>query len=469
MTNSITVIIFGFTGDLAKRKLIPALYALFCEEKIPHFTLIGVGLEEKSTQDILNNALPFVDTFSEHTWNLFCARTFYTQHNILKSQDAQSFASFVKSKEDTTISINRLVYMAVGAQLFEPLTVQLVLSGILEKRNTKNDFWHRIVYEKPFGTDRISAHAINLALSGLLYEEQIFRIDHYLTKELVSNISLIRFTNCIFEPLWNNKYIEQVHIILNETIDIENRGYYYDQFGALKDVVQNHMLQMLALIAMEAPESLLGDAIRNKRAALLEQVYFVDGIRGQYAGYLNENGVTQNSQTETYALLELAIKNNRWEGVPFFFSTGKALASKEVAIHVFFKPVDCLLEEKCSIIGPTMEPNVLTFKIAPEEFFSLQLNVKKPGTADMVMPVLMNLSHDCFFALRQSHAYEVLIEEVIKGEQASSVRFDEIESAWRIIDQIEQKNIPLSVYQKGSNGPDTRIPFMKNHKMRLLS
>lgn len=469
MTNSITVIIFGFTGDLTKRKLIPALYALFCDNKIPFFTLIGVGLEEKNTQDILDGALPFIDTFSEHTWNLFCARTFYTKHNILKNQDAQSFASFIKSKEDATTSTNRLVYMAVGAQLFEPLTVQLVVSGILEKRNTKNDFWHRIVYEKPFGTDRASAHAINLALSGLLYEEQIFRIDHYLTKELVSNISLIRFTNCIFEPLWNNKYIEQIHIILNETIDIENRGYYYDQFGALKDVVQNHMLQMLALITMEAPESLLGDAIRNKRAALLEQVYFVDGIRGQYAGYLNENGVMQNSQTETYALLELAIKNNRWEGVPFFFSTGKALASKEVAIHVFFKPVDCLLEEKCSIIGPTMEPNVLTFKIAPEEFFSLQLNVKKPGTADMVMPVRMNLSHDCFFALRQSHAYEVLIEEVIKGEQASSVRFDEIESAWRIIDQIEQKNIPLSVYQKGSDGPDIRIPFIKKHKMRLLS
>lgn len=469
MTNAITVIIFGFTGDLAKRKLIPALYALFCDNKIPFFTLIGVGLEEKNTQDILDGALPFIDISCEQNWNLFCARTFYTHHNILENyQTATSFASFIQSKEDTTVKTNRLVYMAVGAQLFEPLTVQLVLSGILEKKNTKNN-WHRIVYEKPFGTDKISAHAINLALSGLLHEEQIFRIDHYLTKELVSNISLIRFTNCIFEPLWNNKYIEQVQIILNETIDIENRGYYYDQFGALKDVVQNHMLQMLALITMEAPESLLGDAIRNQRAALLDQVTFVTGIRGQYEGYLLEDGVTPNSQTETYALLELAIKNNRWEGVPFFFSTGKALASKEVAIHVVFKPVDCLLEEKCSIIGPTMEPNVLTFKIAPEEFFSLQLNVKKPGTPDMVMPVLMNLSHDCFFALRKSHAYEILIEEVIKGEQASSVRFDEIESAWRVIDQIEQKNIPLWIYPKGSDGPDARISFMQNRKMRLLS
>lgn len=468
MNQSLTILIFGFTGDLTKRKLIPALYALFCDKKLPSFIIVGTGLEPISTQDILNNARLFIEELDPENWNLFCQHIFYHPADFMNNQEsANTFYAYVKALELLfNTPANRLVYMAVAAHLFAPITTVLVSSGLISRTPVNASPWHRIVYEKPFGHNKESAHEINQKISALLYEHQVYRIDHYLTKELVSNISLVRFTNCIFEPLWNNKYIEQIHIVLNETIDIETRGFYYDQYGALRDVAQNHMMQMLSLIAMEAPESLLGDAIRDKRAALLENVTFIDGLRGQYDGYQNEPGVSQSSQTETYALLAFEINTPRWKGVPFFFSTGKALSSREVSIKVAFKPVDCLLEEKCTIIGPKMESNWLTFMISPEAVFSLQLNVKKPGKSDMVVPALMNFSHDCIFSMRQSHAYEVLLEEVMRGEQASSVRFDEIEQAWSIIDQIEKQKLPLFCYPKGSSGPKEREQFMHTYNMR---
>jgi glucose-6-phosphate 1-dehydrogenase len=305
-----------------------------------------------------------------------------------------------------------------------------------------------------------SAHALNDELAQLVHEKQVYRIDHYLTKEIVGNIVLIRFTNCIFEPLWNNRFIDNVQIILSEQGGLEGRGVYYDEYGALRDVVQNHMLELLALIGMEAPQQLTGEYIRTQRARVLEKVMVVDGILGQFEGYTSEPGVAANSSTETFAALKLAIDNPRWAGVPFYVKTGKCLNKKETAIHIKFKTVDCLTK-----VCPS-DSNYLTIKVSPDATFSLELNAKKIGTAYEVTPIKMEFCHSCVFGPLTPTAHEVLLEEVVRGEQAVSVRFDEIEYAWKVIDAAEKMALPLYSYKKGSEGPEQLNDFAKKHGLR---
>jgi glucose-6-phosphate 1-dehydrogenase len=291
----------------------------------------------------------------------------------------------------------------------------------------------------------------------------VYRIDHYLTKEVVSNIAMIRFTNCVLEPLWSNRYIDHVQIILSESVGIENRGGYYDAYGALRDVVQNHMLELLALICMESPEKLTGDYIRMERVKVLKKLQFLDGILGQYEGYEQEPQVKSNSTTDTYAVLKLAVNTPRWSGVPFYLKTGKYLHKKETIIHIKFKQVNCLLLQGC----PT-DSNWLTIQIDPEATFVLTLNVKKPNSMEIV-PVGMEFCHSCIFGLQTPQAYEVLFEEIIRGEQSVSVRFDEIEYAWKLIDAVEDKKLPLFKYAKGSTGPQEEKQFIDKHGMRWRS
>jgi len=280
----------------------------------------------------------------------------------------------------------------------------------------------------------------------------VYRIDHYLTKEIVSNIAMIRFTNCVFEPLWSHRYIDQVQIIASETIGLEGRGAYYDQFGALRDVVQNHMLELLALVCMESPEKLTGDFVRGERAKVLEKVQFVEGILGQYEGYAQEESVQPNSTTETYASLKFFVNNARWSGVPFYIKTGKCLDKKETTIHIKFKQVDCLLLRGCP-----MDSNWLTIKIAPDQAFLLTLNAKDPNSIDKIVPVQMEFCHSCIFGLQTPQAYEVIFEEVMRGEQSISVRYDEIEFAWQIIDQIFAQKLRVYQYKKATTGPQEEI------------
>ena len=312
------------------------------------------------------------------------------------------------------LSGNRLAYLAAAAHFFCPITQHLGESGIVQRLHGDGNQWHRIIYEKPFGKNLESAHEINACIAQWFKESQIYRVDHYLTKEVVSNIALLRFTNCVFEPLWNNRYIDQVQIILSETRGIENRGGYYDQYGALRDVVQNHMLELLALIAMEAPEKLTGDHIRNARTQVMEKISVVDGMLGQYESYTQEQQVAIDSKTETFVALHLRVNNPRWTGVPFYLKTGKSLDKYEVVIHLKFKQVDCLLTKNCP-----SESNWLTIKIAPDAIFLLNLNAKKPGRTDELMTVAMEFCHSCMFGEVTPDAYEVLIEEVFVGEQAT--------------------------------------------------
>lgn len=453
------IVLFGATGDLARRKIIPALYYLFAEKKMAECAIICVGFESNASIDmLLENACPYIGRVDEAVLSDLARRMIFCQMDVANNRDFVRLRDVVENVErDFSLSGNRLFYVALSSYFFTSVTVNLAHSGLAQRTIAHSSVWHRIVYEKPFGNDLSSATSINQAIDALFDESQLFRMDHYLTKELVSSIALVRFTNAIFRPLWNNQYIEQVHIILDETIGIDGRGAYYDAHGALSDVVQNHMLQLLALIAMEQPEKLTSHYIQNQRVKVLKEISVIDGMLGQYDGYQYELQVVPQSKTETFALLKLAINNDVWRGVSFVLRTGKALAQGAVAIHIKFKSVECLLAQGCPL-----DSNWLSFTISPEAIFSLQLNVKQPGRYDALLPIDMAFCHSCLFPTRAFQAYEILLQEVFEGQQSSAVRCDEIEAAWRIIEAIKSQNFPLYTYAKGSDGPREMAQYVQN-------
>ncbi len=487
--NDCAIILLGATGDLARRKIFPALYQLFLQNKLSYSIIISAALEEISAAELLEKTKSSVNPRDAQSWQEFGTRIFYKQMNFTKEADFAALEKFVIEQEHTAgLTGNRLVYCATAPYFYCAITQGLAASGMVKRMAPRYDArastqdayqdlhmvsssrsehieprttpWHRIVYEKPFGHNLESAHEINACIAAHFDEKQIFRIDHYLTKELVGNIALVRFTNIIFEPLWNNRYIDQVQIILDESLGVEGRGAFYDKYGALGDVVQNHMMQLLALIAMESPPKLTGDLIRSQRANVLQKVTVIDAVVGQYTGYAQEAGIP-DSKTETFAQVKLQIENPRWAGVPFYIRTGKCLEKKETLIYIQFKHVDCLLSKACP-----SEPNHLVIKISPHPLFSLTLNAKKPGRSDEVMPVQMHFSHGTF-AEEGPQAYERLFEEILKGEQSVSVRFDEIEYAWKIIDAVRALHPPLVKYEKGSMGPaEAKKLFDGKHGVR---
>lgn len=460
--NDATIIIFGATGDLAKRKLIPALYQLVAKNKLTNFAIVGAALTEIDAHTLFESARPFIENFDESIGERLSSRFFYSSLNVAQATDYQRLKSMVESVEKKFgLSGNRLFYCALAAHLYCELTNQVAQSGLAVRKEAKDPVWHRLVYEKPFGHDLHSAHEINECIARYFRETQIYRIDHYLTKEVVSNITLIRFTNLVFEPLWNNRYIDQVQIILSEKDGISGRGAYYDHYGALRDVVQNHMLELLALIGMESPEKLSGDYVRTERAHVLNAIEVVDGILGQYDGYRSEEQVRPDSNTETFAALMLRVRNRRWAGVPFYLLTGKKMTAKETIINIKFKQVDCLLMQGCPI-----ESNWLTIRVWPEGIFTLTLNAKKPGVANELVPVTMDFCHSCLFGISSSEAYVTLLDDILRGEQATAVRFDEIEFAWQVIDTVREKNFPLYTYQSDTNGPKEMNEFERKHGMR---
>ncbi len=463
--NDLTFILLGATGDLSRRKLLPSLYRLIAQKKLNNFIIVGAALDETDARTILSDARSFMGKIDESVWQLFEQRFFYEPVDFTREADFKRLADRVQELEKKyALAGNRMVYLAVAAKFFCSITQHLADTQLVMRQKVGQTPWQRIVYEKPFGHNLESAHEINECIGRLFEEHQIYRIDHFLSKELVSNIALVRFTNCVFEPLWNNRYIDQVQIVINEAIALEGRGAYYDHYGALSDVMQNHMLELLALIGMESPEKLFGDYVRDRRVQVLKKVQVIDGFLGQYKGYKKEPAVKKDSETETFAVLLLRIDNPRWAGVPFYLKTGKCLAKKETVIYIKFKSVDCLLTHSCPVPS-----NWLTIEVSPEATFSLSLNAKKPGRSDEVIPVSMEFCHSCLFGAVTPQSYEVVIEEVMRGEQSISVRFDEIEQCWRIIDTVKEKSFDLSEYECGSQGPEELKQFEQKHGMRWRS
>ena len=456
-----TFIVFGITGDLSKRKLIPGLYQLIKDKKLNNFAIIGVGLEDKKNDDILNPSKEFVHDLDKDIWQHFVSHFFYLKNDVRDEHDFQKLKELILEKERTyKLSGNRLAYCATPAKVFEDITKYLVKFGILKHKETSDKSWYRIAYEKPFGYDLDSAKKLNKTILSLLDESQIYRVDHYLAKEIVENILYIRFTNHIFKALWNSQNIESVQIILGESYGVGTRGSYYDSYGALNDVVQNHMLQLLALVGMNEPQKLTGDDIRNCKAQILKDVRADSGFLGQYEGYKNEPGISKESETETFAVLKLFVNDDRWKDVPFYLKTGKALKEKSTKIHIQFKKVDCkLTKSSCPIEG-----NVLTLTVFPQGGFSFEVNAKKPGERDAVVPVVMDFCYECLMP-STPEAYEYILQDIISGDQAISVRFDEIEYSWQIIDSFKKLNLPLYIYGQNSKGPEKElIEFASKNK-----
>ncbi len=453
-----TIFIFGMSGDLAKRQIIPALYALFqIRKKTGHiFTIIGAGHDASTVEAIIDSSKPFIEKIDEQTLSDFVDACSYYHVDF---DNPQNFADFVKHimMQKDALSDNRLAYMAVPADYFCSLTKALTAAHVLERGNTQ----HHIVYEKPFGWDRNSAQEINGCIAHVIDQNQIYRIDHYLTKGLVSNIILMRFSNIIFEPVWNHSHIDHVEIILDESIGIEGRGSYYDRYGALKDVVQNHMLQMLALIAMEEPKSIDEKDIEEKKVEVLKQVKIKEVVLGQYEGYQKEPAVNPQSTTETFVACKLTIDLPRWLNVPFYLRTGKNLNQKLTAIIITFKEMkSCFIKtaDQCA-------PNVLTITMSPDEGFRLLLNAKKPYSADEVTTAAMDFCYSCLFGPETPQAYVTLLQSIFAGDHSVSVSSQEIDYQWSIIDAIKAHSFPILPYKKNSQGPAAAIKLLsqKDH------
>jgi glucose-6-phosphate 1-dehydrogenase len=449
-----TFIVFGITGDLSRRKLIPGLYQLIKEKKVDNFLIFGAGLEDKNVNDILIPAKEFIHDLDLTIWTKFVDNFFYIKNNVKNESDFIELANLILEKEKTyNLCGNRLAYCATPASVFGYITKYLLHFNILKHRDFSDKCWYRIAYEKPFGSDLASAQKLNKEILALLDESQVYRIDHYLAKEIVENILYIRFTNHIFKTLWNNQHIDSVQIILSENYGVGTRGSYYDNYGALNDVVQNHMLQLLALIGMDEPIKLTGDNIRSCKSQVLKHIEVDSGFLGQYQGYTKEIGISNDSKTETFAVIKLFVDDKRWKGVPFYLKTGKALKEKSTKIHIQFKNVDCnLAKESCPIEG-----NFLTLTVFPQAGFSFEVNVKKPGERDSVVPVVMDFCYECLFAPSTPEAYEYILQDIISGDQAISVRFDEIEYSWKIIDAVKALKLPLYIYEQNSKGPEKEL------------
>jgi glucose-6-phosphate 1-dehydrogenase len=459
------IVVYGASGDLAGRKLLPALYHLVAKHRIERYIIVGAAYEATTADRVMDRLDTFLHDVDKEKFAQFRKNFYYHKLDFTSYDDYVALKHQVNELRVTYgfKAPRILIYLAAASDFFCQITEFTARAQLAERSNVADGAWARLIYEKPFGSNLASAQKINACIARHFDESQIYRIDHYLTKELVSNIALVRFANVVFEPLWNGRYIDNVQITLLENDTIGSRGPYYDAYGAMSDVVQNHMLELLAIIAMETPERLTGDYIRDRRAQVLDHVKVEDVFLGQYEGYQQELNVRADSTTETFAALILRINNSRWQGVPFYLKTGKALTKKETKIHVVFKPVTCLTET-CPA-----QANVLTIEISPEAGFSLQLNAKRPGQRNELMPVTMDYCHSCIFGKQEVQAYETLLEGVMNGEQSVSVRFDEIEAAWRIIDAIHKSELAVHIYKKGTAGPEELADFNKKHAIRWLS
>ena len=440
-----TIIIMGITGDLTKTKLIPALYELLKQKRAEQFFIVGVARSVKEIADVLESAKTNIKNVDEEVWGRLKAISSKYNLDFYKPEDYQSLKAHIEAQETKeNFSGNRIFYLATGSENFDAIHENLAKAKLVNAAKG----WQRVVYEKPFGHNLQSAKQLDACISAVLSEKNIYRADHYLGKEMIGSIALFRFTNRILEPLWSRKDIDHIEIIIDEDFGIKNRGNYYDKYGAVKDILQSHALQMLALIAIESPKRLTGEFLRDVKAQVLKKIKIDSIVLGQYEGYLQEAFVAKDSKTETFFAAKLLINTKRWCGVPFYVRSGKNLNKKETVVHIRFKDVDCLLSKTCP-----SDNNYLTIKISPDESFDLEVNTKIAHKDYEIQTIHLDYEHRTKNEIGNADDYAMLIEQVILGEQSFFIRRDEIEYSWKIIDAIDLKKQSVFPYAIGSNGP----------------
>jgi glucose-6-phosphate 1-dehydrogenase len=477
-----TLVIFGATGDLAKRKLLPAIYNLAHEGALPErFNLIGVSRSEMSDDDYRELARDSITQFSRReadpqVLESLLGRIRYVGGTFDDPSVYERLETCaVEYDDEAGIAFNRVFYLSTAPAFFPVIVGQLGEHGL----DRREDAEVRVVIEKPFGTNLDEARQLNRDVLEVLDESQVFRIDHYLGKETVQNMLAFRFANGMFEPLWNRNYIDYVQITASEDIGVGTRAGYYDSSGALRDLVQNHMLQLLALLCMEPPVNFSADEVRDEKVKVLHAIEApepqqVDDItvRGQYSAgmaggeesraYVQEDGVPEGSRTETYVALRLEVDNWRWAGVPIYLRTGKRLARKVTEIAVTLKPVPHLAFSQAGSLG--VQPNQLVLTMQPNEGVSLSLVAKIPGTRMKLRPVNMEFLYGTSFLSQSPEAYERLIMDAMRGDATLFTRDDEVEAQWRIIDPIlqgwSQSDGAVPQYEAGTDGPEEADALM---------
>ncbi|HEU6449089.1 MAG TPA: glucose-6-phosphate dehydrogenase [Verrucomicrobiae bacterium] len=451
-----SIVIFGASGDLTARKLIPAFYHLCKDGQMPpDFRIVGFARREKTDESWRNELRAALDQFSrtkpvdDKVWNAFAKNLVYCQGDLTDDAAYAKLETLLGSFGSGPLRENLLFYLAISPSQFGEVVEQIHRAGLLNKNGSPA--WQRIVIEKPFGHDLPSAQALNRELTRYAQEQQVFRIDHYLGKETVQNILMFRFSNSIFEQLWNRNSVDHVQITVSEKLGVGERGGYYEEAGALRDMVQNHMLQVLSLIAMEPPVSLEAEAVRDEKVKLLKSIrplmpedvakqvvrgqYFAGNVGGEARpGYRQEPKVNPRSDVETFVALKLFIDNWRWSGVPFYLRTGKNLPVSVSEVRVQFRPTpNVLFAAEC---GQNLNANALALRLQPNEGIYLRFNGKVPGMSLGVRPVRMHFSYDSEFGAYTPEAYERLLLEAIAGDATLFIRRDEVETAWKIVDSI---------------------------------